>query len=196
MRIFSLLCSLLLLVACSSNTSTGTSLPEEGESKYSQSLPATDFDAEQPAKVEPAVSPENSYGRQFVLEEEVIAGVREGTESPSAGSGAAEDVQTPVERPPIPPLNKTYTLQLAAFKEMQQAVDYAQRYSIDADQAGVARIMTKGELWYVLAYGVYTSREDADRAKAELQSRGVPEPWVRTLSTLETLSREASENGF
>jgi len=193
MRVLSLLCSLILLVACSSNSSSGASVPESPESSYSKGLPATDL-AVADAVDTPGSPPESGYTRQFVLEEEVIASAKEAGSSIVARDSS--DFKAPVERMPMPSLDKTYTLQLAAVKEMDQAIAFAQRYQIDSNQAGVARILSKGQLWYVLAYGVYTSKEDANLAKSDLQAKGVPEPWVRTLATLEALSKEASESGF
>ena len=204
MRVLLLCGLLLLLVACSSNSSTKHTQQQQAESRYAENLPATDLRAEPAPRVQAAPEPQSGYSRQFVLEEEVIASVRDKADSLPPRARDTADFRTQgIERTPpgipqdaMPPLDKTYTLQLAAFKQMLQAIDYAERYKIDADQAGVARIMTKGELWYVLAYGVYISREDANQAKADLQAMGVPEPWVRTLSTLEALSKEATQNGY
>lgn len=205
MRVISLLCSIVLLVACSSSPSSGASAPEDTESKYSQGLPATDFGAESsPVAAQPSASgtgsSETGYSRQFVLEEEVVASVRASDASRSRNS---EEFQVPaandlaaVERQSLPPLDQTFTLQLAAVKDMQQAIEYAERYNIDAEQAGVTRILSKGQLWYVLAYGVYTSREHANLAKEDLEAHGVPSPWIRSLATLEALNKEAVRDGY
>ena len=237
MRVLSL-CGLLLLLACSSNPST-EGARQNAESKYAESLPATDLGAEPASRAQSVPVLERGYSRQVVLEKEVIANARGRDDSTTARARAPADFKTPPTPPGIPqeamppldkaytlqlavfkqkqriidyavktpqvssgipqeampPLDKTYTLQLAAFKQRQLTIDYAERYKIDVDQAGVARIMNKGELWYILAYGVYISREDANQAKANLQARGVPEPWVRRLSTLEALSRKATRNG-
>lgn len=199
MRVISLLCSLMLLVACSSHSTSDAKVsnsgtPEKTESKYSQNLPSIDSTVVNNSKPVADSVPEKAYSRQFVLEEEVIADAR------NAGAAAnprnADAFKAPVQREPTLPLEKTFTLQLAAVREMQQALDYAKRYEIDPEQAGVAKILSKGQLWYVLAYGVFTSREAADLAKADLQAQGIPEPWVRTLATLEELSKEATANGY
>ena len=188
MRLLPLLCSLLLLVACFSNSSSGAPVPEPSGPGYYKDFPADDG-------VDIAtLVPENGYARQLVLEEEVIASARELDSSPEIEG--SDDFQAPVERVPVPAFDESYTLQLAAVKETAQALEYAQRYQIDSEQAGVAKILSGGKLWYVLVYGVYTSREEANLAKSGLQARGVPEPWVRTLATLEASAREASENGY
>lgn len=199
MRVISLLCSLLLLVACSSNSSSDGPVPKEAESKYSKDLPATDLGADDSSDHFPqagsASAPESGYSRQFVLEEEVIASARDASDSPSLVR-ETDEFKAPTEPVQLPPLDQTFTLQLAAVKDMDQAIEYARRYGIGAEKAGVARILSKGELWYVLAYGVYASREEANLAKADLQAVGIPEPWVRSLATLEALAKEASDSGF
>lgn len=189
MRVLSMLCSLLLLIACASNSSTDPKAETPAESKYSSSLPSMD-NADTASRQSPA---DKGYSREFVLEEEVVENARSAINDMEPRDGSRFDAPAEAD---LPPLDQTFTLQLAAFRNMEQAVDYAQRYQIEEQQAGVAKILSKGELWYVLAYGIYVSREDANRAKLDLQSRGVPEPWIRTIATLEELANEAKASGY
>lgn len=182
-----MLCGLLLLIAYSSGLLANPDQTSE-RSKYSSTLPSMNIE-----NAASANGTDRAYSREFVLEEKVVENTRAAVEDIEPRD--AERFDAPIRRN-LPPLNKTFTLQLAAFKDMQQAVEYAERYQIEEEQAGVARILSKGEVWYVLAYGIYLSREDADIAKLELQAKGVPEPWVRTIATLEALANEAKENGF
>lgn len=90
-------------------------------------------------------------------------------------------------------VHSTYTLQLVAMDNLDKAIAYAQKHNIDPRLGGVARTHTNGKLWYILAVGVYPTRAEAVVAKVELEARGVPTPWIRTLGSIEALSREAND---
>jgi septal ring-binding cell division protein DamX len=196
--VFVLLLYTVLVTGCASQGSVvpSASGQAEEESRYTQSLPATDMGAVRPGDQErteagentnrAGSNPERPYSRELALEEELILP----GSSPGPENVAEEE---PGSVRPAIDLNNTFTLQLVAMETMQGAIDYARQYRIDPEEAGVARILSHGEIYFVLAYGVYASHDEADRASLELQQQGVPEPWVRRLGTLERLSMEADD---
>lgn len=190
-----LLLPLILIAGCASREPVETSgARSQEESVYAQSLPATDMDASRanessdPSPVNR--SSERTYARELALEEEMII--------PGSSSAPVPEDESVSEIDPISPPNtidlyNTFTLQLVAMESMSGAIAYAQEYGIDPEKAGVARILSRGEIYYVLAYGVYSNQVQAEQASQELQQLGVPEPWVRRLGTLERLSAAADE---
>lgn len=197
---FFLILSAILVSSCASQGAIAPSSAGEQvdqESRYSQSLPATDMGASQPrdqelpgeAASENSSSPEpgreRTYSRELTLEEEMVFA------RPSEEENIPEDQSGP-EQSEID-LNNTFTLQLVAMESMEGAVNYARQYRIDPKEAGVARILSHDKIYFVLAYGVYATYAQAEQASLELQKQGVPEPWVRRLGTLERLSMEADD---
>ena len=55
----------------------------------------------------------------------------------------------------------------------------------------MATILSNGQILYVLAYGVFPDQQTAQQEKQKLQDSGVPEPWIRNLSALEMLAKQA-----
>lgn len=201
MRVFSLLIAFLLIGGCSSSPSSAVG---NSPSKYEAGLPATDMSSTA-AGTAAATESDGSYSRQLSLEESVVESVQSMQSSISLADQAADthagrnadkgaDENAGGEPLPdliLPDLANTYTLQLAALDSVESAITYARRYDIEPDQAGVARTHLDGYVWYILAYGIYATRADAELAKIELESMGVPEPWIRALSAIEKLSKEA-----
>lgn len=199
-----LLLSLVLIAGCASQgpAETSSASPQE-EPVYAQSSPATDMGSAGTNENEPddatSVDPvdrERAYARELALEEEMIV-PQPAPETESAPETVPE-TEPASEVEPVSPassidLYNTFTIQLVAMDSMDAAIAYARRYGIDPEQAGVARILSHGEIYYVLAYGIYSSHEQAEQASLELQQLGVPEPWIRRLGTLERLSMEADE---
>ena len=134
-------------------------------------------------------SSERPYARELALEEEMILPLPSSsvTEPEAETNFDVQDSAVSID------LYNTFTLQLVAMETMEGAIDYARQYGIDSEKAGVARILSHGEIYFILAYGVYSTQTQAERASAELQQMGVPEPWIRRLGTIEQLSKAADE---
>ena len=183
----------LLIISCSSSSSTKAASSgaeaETGRSKFEDTLPATDLGAADAS----AAETDSALPSELVLQEEVIFSA---SDSRAAGDGGPLDTESLSQQSAPAPevqvdIDRLFTLQLAALKSMEKAVEYAEKHGIEAEQAGVARVLSNEQIWYVLAYGVYQSMAEAERAKSGLVDRGVPPPWIRTLGTLERLSKEA-----
>ncbi len=199
-----LLLSVLLVSGCASRgsvTPADSGPRAEEDSGYAQSLPASDMGASRNSGQGPSgeqesvddartgeAGNERPYTRELTLEEEIVRSSP--SDAPTVEETEADGTEN--ERPAID-LNNTFTLQLVAMESMEGAVNYAQQYRIDPREAGVARILSQGKIYFVLAYGVYATHTQAEQASLELQQQGVPEPWIRRLGTLERLSREAND---
>ncbi len=199
-----LLLSAVLASGCASRgpvTPAGSGEQAEENSGYAQSLPASDMGASRNSDQGPSgeqesvddasageAGNERPYTRELTLEEEII----HSGPSDAPAVDETEAIGPENERQSID-LNNTFTLQLVAMESMEGAVNYAQQYRIDPREAGVARILSQGKIYFVLAYGVYSTHTQAEQASLELQQQGVPEPWIRRLGTLERLSREAND---
>jgi len=133
---------------------------------------------------------ERTYARELAFEEEVIV-----PQSSPALTSEPEPVSEVELANPASSIDlyNTFTLQLVAMDSMGGAIAYARQHAIDPEKAGVARILSHGKIYYVLAYGIYANEEQAEQASQKLQQAGIPEPWIRRLGTLERLSTEANE---
>ena len=178
--VLNLLAILLLLSGCVSPS------PETANGNQSTSATAGQDDS----SGEHENSNERPYSRELALEEEMI--LPQPTPSSSAEPEPATNTD-PQDSSVAIVLYNTFTLQLVAMKSMDAAIGYARQYGIDSEQAGVARILSHGDIYFILAYGVYLTQTQAENASEELQQMGVPEPWIRRLGTIERLSREADE---
>lgn len=193
---FFLLLPLILVAGCASRQSVeAPGAPSQEGPTYAQSLPATDMGSSPVNESDNTSSAnrdtERAYARELAFEEEMIipqpsAPAPESDREPQAGVEPASP-NTAID------LYNTFTLQLVAMQSMDNAIAYARKYDIDPEQAGVARILSHGKIYYVLAYGIYSTHEQAEQASQELQQLGIPEPWIRRLGTLERLSSEANE---
>ncbi|MEQ9568231.1 MAG: SPOR domain-containing protein, partial [Pseudomonadales bacterium] len=181
---FFLLLLLILVVGCASRESVETSgARSQEESVYAQSLPATDMDASRANGSSDSNSSsrsrERTYARELTLEEEMIV-PRSSVPAPALEDEALSEVE-PISPASAIDLYNTFTLQLVAMGSMDDAIAYARQYDIDPEKAGVARILSHGKIYYVLAYGIYSNERLAEEASQELQQLGIPEPWIRRL---------------
>lgn len=193
---FFLLLLLILVAGCASRQSVeAPAVRSQEEPAYAQSLPATDMSSSRVNESDNTSSAngntERAYARELAFEEEMII-PQPSAPAPESDSEPEAEVELASPNTAID-LYNTFTLQLVAMLSMDDAIAYARQYDIDPGQAGVARILSHGKIYYVLAYGIYSSQTQAERASQELQQQGIPEPWIRRLGTLERLSAEADE---
>jgi cell division septation protein DedD len=76
-----------------------------------------------------------------------------------------------VTAPPAAPSRRTFTVQIAAFKNAKQAGLLADRVKRDGYPADVRRIESSA-VPYVVRVGGYTSREQAESAREALARKG------------------------
>ncbi|MEH6548561.1 MAG: SPOR domain-containing protein [Pseudomonadales bacterium] len=89
-------------------------------------------------------------------------------------------------------LTSRYTIQMGAFKDESAARSLASSSGLDLDQMGVARIASKGNIFFVLAYGLYTSADEAEQAAQEVCAKaGLDNCWVRNLEKMKELAAKA-----
>jgi cell division septation protein DedD len=77
----------------------------------------------------------------------------------------------PVARAPASPSRRTFTVQIAAFKNAKQAGQLADRVKKDGYPADVRRIESSA-VPYVVRIGGYASREQAESAREALARKG------------------------
>jgi len=176
--VLNLLAIMLLLSGCVS--------PSPGTAASNQSASATA--SQDDSSAETGNNNERLYARELILEEEMI--LPQSVPASSAEPDPATNTEAQ-DSPVAIDLYNTFTLQLVAMPSTESAIGYARQYGIDPEHAGVARILSHGEIYFILAYGVYSTRAQAENASEELQQMGVPEPWIRRLGTIERLSLEA-----
>ena len=93
---------------------------------------------------------------------------------PPATSGVAKETKPAppaVTAPPAAPSRRTFTVQIAAFKNAKQAGLLADRVKRDGYPADVRRIESSA-VPYVVRVGGYTSREQAESAREALARKG------------------------
>ena len=87
-----------------------------------------------------------------------------------------------------------YTIQIGAFSSHEQAAQFAQGLSLPAEQMGIARILVNENLLYVLAYGMYSGKDEALQAAEEICGQeGLDGCWARSLGGVRELSKAAQE---
>ncbi|MBI2382066.1 MAG: SPOR domain-containing protein [Gammaproteobacteria bacterium] len=81
-----------------------------------------------------------------------------------------------------------YAVQLVAFRDKKDILDFIARHQLGDPPYG--RVLRQGEVWYVLVYGVWPSKVEAEAAVAAMPPvlRSVA-PWVRKLGDLQTAIR-------
>ena len=93
---------------------------------------------------------------------------------PPATSGVAKETKpapSAVTAPPAAPSRRTFTVQIAAFKNAKQAGLLADRVKRDGYPADVRRIESSA-VPYVVRVGGYASREQAESAREALARKG------------------------
>jgi cell division septation protein DedD len=93
---------------------------------------------------------------------------------PPATSGVAKETKPAppaVTAPPAAPSRRTFTVQIAAFKNAKQAGLLADRVKRDGYPADVRRIESSA-VPYVVRVGGYASREQAESAREALARKG------------------------
>ena len=85
----------------------------------------------------------------------------------------------------------SYAVQLIALQSIQEALDFANEYSLAAPM--IARIRSQGNDWFIIILGIYNTMDEAQVAGADWQSAHDPgsKPWIRPVGPLKqaTLSR-------
>lgn len=96
-----------------------------------------------------------------------------GTKStpPPAVTKETKPAPPAVTAPPAAPSRRTFTVQIAAFKNAKQAGQLAERVKRDGYHADVRRIESSA-VPYVVRIGGYTSREQAESAREALARKG------------------------
>jgi DamX protein len=82
-----------------------------------------------------------------------------------------------------------YTLQLVTLSEHERATELIARQP-DPGEFAVFRNRRNGQVFYVITYGVFSSRSAAERAAASLQGelRNLT-PWIRPFSLVQEAVR-------
>jgi hypothetical protein len=109
--------------------------------------------------------------------------------SPSRATATARTPRSPVRSGSIgravyalPPGN--FTIQLASLRARSSAQEAIRRLKLGRS-ARVIGVVVKGNTGYVILYGAYNTRKDAERAVAELPAAlRKDKPWVRRVSDL------------
>jgi len=95
-------------------------------------------------------------------------------ETRPASSAVARETKPapPAVHAPASPSRRTFTVQIAAFKNARQANQLAERVKRDGYPADVRRIESSAVPW-VVRVGGYTSREQAEAAREALARKGL-----------------------
>jgi cell division septation protein DedD len=93
--------------------------------------------------------------------------------TPPAAAAAAKETKPapPAVTPPPSPSRRTYSVQIAAFKNAKQAGQLAERVKRDGYDADVRRIESSA-VPYAVRVGTYASREQAESARDALARKG------------------------
>jgi DamX protein len=156
--------------------------------------------AAQPVPPAAAAAPANMQGGPTgapAAPEPVASTTPAGPEQTGAPPAKADKPATPGEPGPYgeawllkQPGNR-YTLQLLGSRHKQPILDYIRRNKLDRERCAYYQGSFKGGEWYVLVYGVFSSRTAALAARNELPARVQKEkPWARTLASIQTAIRE------
>jgi len=85
-----------------------------------------------------------------------------------------------------------YTIQIGAFSSQQQAVEFARKLALPAEQLGIARILVNERILYVLAYGMFPDKVTAQQAVTTVcVEQALDGCWARSLGGVRELSRAA-----
>lgn len=108
----------------------------------------------------------------------------------------AKPVAKPVTPPPKPVAKpydsqhvlaqpaQNYVVQLFGSREQQAAQRFVTQHALGG-RAAVVRTMHNGQPWYIVSYGNYASRSEANRAAAALPAPlAALKPWPRPISSL------------
>ena len=95
---------------------------------------------------------------ESILESSVIQGAE------------AEQAESKVQIKPAVVLHQTYTVQVGVFDEAAGASLFVSDHQLDATESGIATVTLDGEKKYLLAFGMYSSREDAESALNQISS--------------------------
>lgn len=146
--------------------STVTAKPS-GPAVVETGPPAVGAVATPPATAPPGNSPKAPGAKETSSKETKSA--------PPAATPAKETKPAPpavAAAPPPSPSRKTYTVQIAAFKNARQAGQLAERVKRDGYRADVRRIESSAVPW-VVRIGGYATREQAESARDALARKGL-----------------------
>lgn len=81
-----------------------------------------------------------------------------------------------------------FAVQLVAFRDKADVLAYIARHDLGDPPYG--RVLRQGEVWYVLLYGVWPSKAEAEAAVAAMpEDLRQATPWVRRLGDLQAAIR-------
>ena len=93
-------------------------------------------------------------------------------------------------------LSGLYTVQLAAFKDINTAKEFAGSLILPNDIApGILEIYSSYDYWFILAAGVYETGGEAIRAANKIcQDNNINGCWARSLEEVNRLSQLAKQS--
>jgi cell division septation protein DedD len=155
--------------------STVTAKPS-GAAVVEAGPPAVAAVATPPATAPPVSLPKAPVTKEPVAPPKAVAVAKETKPMtpPVAPAVTRETKAAPpaVATPPASPVRRTFTVQIAAFKNAKQAGQLAERVKKDGYPADVRRIESS-PVPYVVRIGGYASREQAESAREALARKGL-----------------------
>jgi cell division septation protein DedD len=134
--------------------------------------PAVPAVAAPPATAPPASLPKAAVTKEPVAPTKAAAVTKETRPAPPAAVKETRPAPPAVTTPPSSPAPRTFTVQIAAFKNAKQAGLLAERVKRDGYPADVRRIESSAVPW-VVRVGAYASREQAESARDALARKGL-----------------------
>lgn len=104
---------------------------------------------------------------------------------PGADISGSDAGQTPTRAAEGP---GGYTVQLAAFPSADKRDAFLARRALPDEHLHTRRIRSRGQRWWIVAYGAYPAREQAVKAYRELEREHGIKGWVRSWDSIRELA--------
>lgn len=189
-HVFVILASAWLLSACSTEPSPWSQSSSPWGNKNDQAEEVVVEEgaqaAEQTAFVEPVPQAESAYAP---VEPVAVAAYEPVAAEPIMADSAA--AEAPVTNNvaiggDLRSQPATYfAVQVCASRSMKQLAGFARRHKL-SDQL-TAQTTVKGETWFVLLEGVYTTRDEARQALTRVGGQVDTRPWIRTVGSIQAV---------
>ena len=159
--------------------------PPKPVSKYDAILPATDF-ADEPEEFGESAQQTSAQN----IRVETTSVVVPLDEQPYADR---EDTEAG-EIKPVVLLDHSYTLRLGLFESHKLATEFARDNELDVKEAGISKVMIEGQVFYLLAFGIYGDLVQARDAAEKLTDTMGDSVTVVSLASVKEISEWDEES--
>ena len=178
-------CLPLMLVACSAQVAQPTA--GSSVSKYQSQLPATDYSSASSNASEKqtgrALDAENAAPKEALASANV---------EPAEPTSAVPPPKLSVK--PVVLLDHSYTLRLGFFDSSAQASKFITTNNLEANDAGIAKVSNEGALKYLLAYGVYSDKTQAETIAKQMAVKLARPVDVFSLGEIKAISESSQDH--